>query len=331
MTLQVAVLGAGRWGSRLARALANTPRARVALVVDPSAEARRRAEASGYLTASEPRAAFEDPHIGAVVIATPSPTHATLARAALEANRHVLVEKPLGLSVAEVAPLRALAMQRRRVLLVGHLLRYHPGVERLVELARSGELGAMRYLHATRLNLGTVRSTENAWWSLAPHDVSTVLAIVGRLPVRVGARGAAYLDPKIEDVVHAHLEFDGGVFAAIHVSWLDPQKRRQLTLVGSRRMATFDDLEPMEKLRLLDVASSSDDGGALRPRRGDIAVLRLEPVEPLAAELAHFVACVLDGVAARTGIDEGLDVVRVLEAGQRSLAAGGVLVSLDGA
>jgi predicted dehydrogenase len=331
--LRTAVLGAGRWGKNLVRALAATPRVDVALVVDPSESARRRAEASGYRTASEANVALEDPSIEAVVIASPASTHARLALAALEAGKHVLVEKPLCLSLHEGEALRVAAARSRRVVMVGHLMRYHPGIEKLAELMRGGELGATRYLYATRVNLGTVRANENAWWSLAPHDVSVFLALLGRLPLRVSARGAAYVNPDVEDVVFAHLEFSGGVIGAIHVSWLDPHKRRQLTIVGERRMATFDDVEPSEKVRVFDVAPAIDNdfdsfAELTLLRHGDIAIPRLAPVEPLAAELAHFVECVLEHRAPLTGIEEGLAVVRVLEAGQRSLEAGGAAVTL---
>ncbi len=345
MTLRMAVLGAGRWGKTLVRALGSVAGAEVARVVDPSDEARHWASALGLRTSPEARAAFEDPAIDAVVIAAPGELHAPLTVAALGAGKHVFVEKPLCRSLEEGARIRAALLASDRVLMVGHLMLYHPAVDKLRELVRSGELGALRYLTATRVNLGTVRTHENAWWSLAPHDVAMILALTQTLPVRVSARGAAYLNPSVEDVVFAHLEFPGGVFAAIHVSWLEPCKRRELTVVGARRMATFDDMQPSEKVRVFDVGPEpTGEFGSFAElvalRHGDITIPRVSHAEPLKVELTTFVASALAASRSRSvgapsfdasslsGIDQGLDVVRVLEAGQRSLESGGAAVAL---
>lgn len=334
MTVRLAVLGAGRWGKTLIRAFSSLPQVSVGLVVDPTAEARRWAADFNLPTAAEARAALDDPSFDAVAIAAPAALHAELTIRALHAGKHVFVEKPLCLSTAEGSRLRRAAEAAERVVMVGHLMLYHPAVEGLLQLVREGELGAVRYLHASRLNCGTVRVHENAWWSLAPHDLSMIISLLGELPTRVSARGVALSRSNIEDVVFAHLDFPGGVQASLHVSWLEPEKRRQLTVVGERRTALFDDVAVVEKLRVFDVGAH-----LRRAERTPTELLEAAPntrfgsrgrsVEPLQAELAHFIAAVLEGSKPRTGIDEGLKVVRVLEAGQRSLEAGGRAVPVE--
>ncbi len=336
MSVRLAVLGAGRWGKNLVRAFAALPGVQVALVVDPSEEARRRAEAHGFRTAAEPGAAFEDPAIDAVAVAAPAEQHASLTIAGLSAGKHVFVEKPLCMSTAEGVRLRLAAQATDRVLMVGHLMLYHPAVHKLRELVRGGELGETRTITATRVNFGTVRTHENAWWSLAPHDVSMILDLVGGMPSRISARGAAHLNPAVEDVVFAHLEFPAGVLAAVHVSWLHPLKRRELTIVGSRRMAIFDDMAASEKVRVFDVASEptlefESFAEFVARGHGDIVSPQLSAEEPLRLELLHFVRCIVERTPPRTGIEGGLDVVRVLEAGQRSLRSGGASVPVEDA
>jgi predicted dehydrogenase len=305
----------------------------VACVVDPCKSARARATALGLPVVESPSAVLDDPSITGVFVATPPASHVTLAVDALMAGKHVLVEKPLATSVAECRRLADAERASGRKVLVGHLMLYHPALTKLRELCRSGALGRLRYLYATRVNLGTVRATENAWWSLAPHDLSMMLELVGGLPTSVAARGAAYVREGVEDVVFANLEFPGGVLASLHVSWLDPHKRRQLTVVGEERMVTFDDMEPSDKVRVFEVEGGPRTDFAsfaelVALRQGDIAIPRLEPVESLQAELSHFLAVVRGDAEPRTGLASGLDVVRVLEAGQRSLMLGGSSVLL---
>jgi predicted dehydrogenase len=218
-------------------------------------------------------------------------------------------------------------------LMVGHLMHYHPAVHKLRQLVRTGELGTLRYLYATRVNLGTVRREENAWWSLAPHDLSMILDLVGTLPERIAVHGAAYLTPGVEDVVFAHLQFPQGIVASIHVSWLDPHKRRELTVVGDRQMVSFDDVEPGEKLRIYDKGADiksefSSFAEFVALRHGDVSIPRLEAIEPLQAELEHFAISMLTSTTPRTSLTAGLNVVRVLEAGQKSLVSGGLPVEL---
>lgn len=334
MTLRVALFGAGRWGRTLARSLVAMPEVSLVCVVDPDVEARERARAFGAEVTDLAGRALCDPSIDAVFVATPPATHAPLVEAALAAGKHVFVEKPLCLSMAEGRRIERAAGQAGRAVLVGHLMLYHPAVAKLRELVRDGILGRLRYLYATRVNLGTVRTTESVWWSLAPHDVSMVLALVGEPPERVSARGVAFLQPGIEDVVFAQLEFPSGVVAHLHVSWLEPHKRRELTIVGSRRAATFDDMQPSDKVRVFDIEAGprtdfESFAELVALRQGDIAIPRLEPKEPLRAELEHFVAVVRGEVTPRTCLASGLDVMRVLEAGQRSLEQSGATTAVE--
>lgn len=331
--LRLAVIGAGMWGKNLVRAFTSNPQVDLRLVADRSPEARDRAAAMGLATAETAEAALIDPSIEAVAIATPAPTHASLTIDALRAGKHVLVEKPLCLRLADGEPIRRAAAAAQRVVMVGHLMLYHPAFDKLRSLVRAGDLGSVYYLCSTRVNLGVARLHENAWWSLAPHDISMILELIGSEPLRIAAHGSCHLTPKIEDVVFAHLDFPGGVTAAIHVSWLDPRKVRELTVVGSRKMAVFDDMEPAEKIRIHDVAADAPAdfnsyAELIALRRGDILTPRLPAVEPLQVELHHFIRCVLDGHEPHTGIDKSLQVVRVLEAGQRSLQRGGIPVEV---
>ncbi len=331
-----ALVGAGTWGRTLLRAICATTALDLRLVVDPSAMARERAQliAPSITMVGDVRMALENASIEAIVIATPAITHANLVVAALKAGKHVFVEKPLCMSTAEGERIQRAARVSSRVLMVGHLMLYHPAIQKLRHVVRSGELGTLRYLYATRVNLGTVRREENAWWSLAPHDLSMILDLVGMLPERIAVHGAAYLTPGVEDVVFAHLVFPGGIVASIHVSWLDPHKRRELTVVGDRKMVSFDDVEPGEKLRIYDKGADvksefTSFAEFVALRHGDVSIPRLEAIEPLQAELEHFATSMSMSTEPYTSLASGLDVVRVLEAGQRSLESGGLPIVIS--
>jgi predicted dehydrogenase len=264
-----------------------------------------------------------DPELDAVALATPVPTHAELAARVLEAGKHCFVEKPLAERVADAERAVEAARAAQRVLMVGHLLEYHPGVLRLKEIADSGELGEIRYIYSNRLNLGVLREEENALWSLGAHDVSVLLALAGEEPHEVQARGESYMKPGIEDVVFCFLRFPSGLSAHLHLSWLDPHKERRFTVVGSRRMATFDDMELERKVAVYDKGFDERAGsyGEYITRSGDTWSPRIPNTEPLRAECEHFVACVRDGATPRSDGESGLRVVRVLEALQDSLEA----------
>ena len=336
--IRLAVLGTGAWGINHVRAfarLAERGAVDVVAVCDPSAEARGRAArlAAKARAVATPEELLADPAIDAVVIATPAVTHARLATAALEAGKHVLVEKPLALSGADARATVAAAERAGRVLMVGHLMLFHPGVERLRQMIGAGELGQLYYLYAQRVNLGKVRRDENALWSLAPHDLSMILSLLGESPGTVSARGGSYLQPGIEDVVFVNLRFASGIVASIQISWLDPRKERRLTLVGSKKMVEFDDVHPVEKLRIYDKGydrppTFTEYAEYLSIRSGDIHIPQVSMVEPLELECRHFLDCVAHGKRPLTDGASALEVVRVLEAAQRSLAADGAPVSL---
>jgi len=335
--VRVGIVGTGEWGGNLARVFADLPGAVLVRVAD--LEPRRRAEVRrrhpGVETSADGAAVMVAADVDAVVIAAPAAAHHALAAAALDAGKDVLVEKPLALSSKDASDLVARARRRRRILMTGHLLLYHPAVARLKALVDGGRLGDVRYLYSQRVNLGRVRSDENALWSLAPHDVSVMSHLLGGPPTSVGARGAAWLRRGIEDVVFLTMRWPGGRLGQVQVSWLDPHKERRLTVVGSRRMAVFDDMEAREKLRIYDmtVDPPGEHGGpgeALGIRFGDVTSPRLPPGEPLRLECRHFVECVRRRSAPRSDGAEGLAVVRVLEAATASLARDGATVAVGG-
>ncbi|HUT32446.1 MAG TPA: Gfo/Idh/MocA family oxidoreductase [Planctomycetota bacterium] len=327
----VAVVGAGNWGKNLVRNFAALPGAELRYVCDLN-EKTRLAMAQAYpksKAVNDLRMPLGDPAVDAVVVVVDAPAHYKVAKAALEAGKHVYVEKPLTLSAAEAQELTDLAASKGRKLMVGHLLEYHPAVNYIKEMVARGEVGQALYLYFQRVNLGIVRSTENAWWSLAPHDISVACYLFDAAPVAVSAAGHAYLQPGIEDVVFANLKFADGRMAHIHVSWLDPHKIRKVTLVGSAKMVVFDDMDASEKIRIYDkgadvqrksVASYVE---AITLRTGDILIPQIPAAEPLQVECQHFLQCIEKDTTPRSDGADGVRVVRVLEAGSRSLAQGG--------
>jgi predicted dehydrogenase len=321
--VRVGVVGLGYWGPNLARNFDGLPGCELTWVCDASQEARERVAPSLHdaRVTAELDELLADPRLDAVALATPVPTHAELAARVLEAGKHCFVEKPLAERVGDAERAVEAARAAQRVLMVGHLLEYHPGVLRLKEIADSGELGEIRYIYSNRLNLGVLREEENALWSLGAHDVSVLLALAGEEPHEVEARGESYMQPGIEDVVFCFLRFPSGLSAHLHLSWLDPHKERRFTIVGSRRMATFDDMELERKVTVYDKGFDERAGsyGEYITRSGDTWSPRIPNAEPLRAECGHFVACVRDGATPRSDGESGLRVVRVLEALQDSL------------
>ena len=322
--LSIALVGLGYWGPNLARNFAAIEDCELAWCCDASEQARAR------LAGQYPNTRFTDdlaevladPDVDAVVLATPVPTHAELAVRVLESGKHCFVEKPLGQSVADAQLAVDAAQSTGKTLMVGHLLEYHPGVQRLKELSDSGELGdEIYYIYGNRLNLGKVRADENALWSLGAHDVSVLLYLADEEPHEVVARGESYVREGVEDVVFCFLRFPSGLSAHLHLSWLDPHKERRFTIVGSKRMATFDDMALEGKLTIYDkgVDETSRGYGEYITRSGDIFSPRIPNVEPLRVECEHFVRCVRTGERPRSDGESGLRVVRVLEGLQNSL------------
>jgi len=259
--------------------------------------------------------------IDGVVIATPAETHYTLAREAILANKHVYVKKPLVLDEDEGEELIALANERGRVLMVGHLLQYHPVFIRLKELASSGELGRINYIYSNRLNLGKIRREENILWSFAPHDISMILALAGEDPENVFATGGNYLHQKIADVTTTHLEFPSGLRAHVFVSWLHPFKEQKLVVVGDKKMAVFDDTQPWEEKLLLYPHQINWQNNVPVPVKGEPERLDIPQSEPLRQECEHFLHCMANGKRPITDGNEGLRVLKILNTAQRSLDA----------
>lgn len=316
-SVRVAVVGCGAWGRNHVRTHAGL--GSLAAVVDPDpAVAAAQAEAHGA-----PARTFDevlaDPSIDAVVLAAPAADHARLADAAIAAGKHAFVEKPLALTVEDAERTVALAEASDRVLMVGHLLQYHPAFLALKDLVADGGLGELRYLYSNRLNLGQFRQEENSLWSFAPHDLSMLLSLVGTEPDEVWATGASYLSHDVADVTTTHLGFPGGVRAHVFVSWLHPFKEQRLVVVGSDAMVVFDDTQPWEsKVVRYDHGVDWSDGRP-RPAKAEGVPIVLEQTEPLKVECQHFLDCVATGATPRTDGHEGLRVLRVLARAQASL------------
>jgi predicted dehydrogenase len=322
-TVRAGVVGLGYWGPNLARNIAAIPGCELTWLCDASEGARERLARSfpGARTTARIEDLLEDENLDAVVLATPVPTHAKLAIAAAEAGKHCFVEKPMATTAADAERAVAAAARSGTVLMVGHLLEYHPAVSRLKALIDSSELGDLYYVYGNRLNLGKLREDENALWSLGAHDVSVVLHLIGEEPEECLAHGASYVRNGVQDVVFCYLRFPSGVVAHLHLSWLDPHKERRMTVVGSQKMATFDDMLIEGKLTVYDKGFDEDtrSWGEYIARSGDTFSPQIPNVEPLRLECEHFIECVRSGAQPRSDGASGLRVVRVLERLQRSL------------
>jgi predicted dehydrogenase len=325
---RLAVIGAGAWGANHVRVLASEARCELVAIADPDPAAIARAHAIAPAARRDSvDAILADPQVDALVIASPAPTHAELATAAIAAGKHVLVEKPLALDLASARRVAAALRATDRIAMVGHLMVYHPAVVRLRQLLRSGTLGELHYLHATRANLGRLRSDENALWSFGPHDLSMIDYLLERSPVSVTARGQSVLQPGVEDVVFLTLRYASGELAHLHLSWLHPRKERRLTVVCAQKMLEFDDVSA-EKLKIYDKGFDR-----LRPftqfaeyltiRDGDVHIPSIAMEEPLRLEIRHFLDCIERGIEPLTSIASGVRVVAVLEAAEQSLRADG--------
>ena len=333
--LAVGVVGLGYWGPNLARNFAALDGCELRWCCDRAEDRveRWRSAFPGTLFTPQLDDLLVDDGLDAVVVATDVPSHAPIALAALAAGKHCFVEKPLSQSSSDAGEIAAAAQGAGLVLMVGHLLEYHPGVAKLKEILESGELGEVRYVYSNRLNLGVIREAENALWSLGAHDVSVLLHLLEEEPVEVLARGESFVRDGVEDVVFCHLRFSSGRVAHMHLSWLDPHKERRFTVVGARRMATFDDMELDRKVTVYDKGFDPDfrNYGEYITRSGDVMSPQISNEEPLRIECRHFVDCIASGSEPRSGAVSGLRTVRVLEALQLSLDGGGVPIQLAAA
>ncbi|HOX05453.1 MAG TPA: Gfo/Idh/MocA family oxidoreductase [Planctomycetota bacterium] len=335
--LNLAVVGCGYWGPNLARNFDSLPTCRLGAICDSSRE--RLGKALVRHPAARPLASFDellsDGDLEAVAIATPVRTHYELARRALERGLHVFIEKPMTSSTAEAEELVALADKKGLVLMVGHVFVYSPAVRKIKKLMADGELGKVFYISSQRLNLGIHQQDINVAWDLAPHDISIILYLLDQLPEHVNCSGQAHLASGIEDVTVMTLKFADGPFASIQSSWLDPNKVRRTTIVGSRKMIVYDDIEPLEKIRIYDKrveAPRQYDSFGSFPfayHYGDMLAPHIEQDEPLRVECQRFVDCVRNGERSESGGREGLAVVRVLEAANESLRDGGHAIRLQ--
>jgi predicted dehydrogenase len=318
---RVAHAGVGGWGRNVARVVAEL--ADLAWICDVDEE--RQGQYAARYPQARVTAVFDDlladDTVDAVVIATPVPTHYTLAKQALEAGKHVFVEKPPAMRGAEMEELVALAEERDLVLMPGHLLLYHPGLRAVKELVDAGALGEVACVYGNRQNLGVIRSNENALWSLGVHDLSVILWLLGEEPSEVVAYGQDFVQPGIEDVVFCFLRFPSGKVAHMHLSWLDPQKMRKMTVVGRERMVVFDDMELERKVTVYEKApwEPAETYGEWRTRTGDIYSPKISMDEPLKLELQHFLRLVAEGPGDHREARDGLAVVRTLDRLSESL------------
>jgi predicted dehydrogenase len=332
--IRAGVIGFGYWGPNFVRVLRGLPDCEVVGIADTRdaalvAAARMHPGVALFRTVDD----LLEAGVDAVAVATPASSHFEIGKQLLEAGVDVLIEKPLALSVREGRELAEMAEARRRILMVGHLLEFHPGLVQFRETVRSGELGELYYLYTTRVNLGKVRAAESALWDLAPHDVSVIRFLTDARPLAVSAQGGSYLRRGLEDVVFATITFEGGILANLHVSWLDPHKVRRITVVGNRRMAVFDDMEPSEKIRIIDKGIDRREHyesyqDAITERVGDIRIPPVPVGEPLKIEAAHFLDCVTRRTRPRTDARCGIGVLEVLEAIDRSIRSGGASVEV---
>jgi predicted dehydrogenase len=305
----VGVIGLNYWGPNLVRNFDDLAQLTWLCDVDVERLTQIGARHPAARTTAQHREMLADPELDAVVIATPVPTHYELAREALEAGKHVFVEKPPAMRAAEMDELVALAAANDRVLMPGHLLLYHPGVLKLKELIDGGELGEVLCVYGNRVNLGIVRTNENALWSLGVHDLSVILYLVDEEPELATAQGSASIHPGVEDVVFCFLRFPSGKIAHMHLSWLDPHKMRKMTVVGREKMVVFDDMEPERKVTVYE-KTVGNDGSAYS---GDISIPKIATDEPLRLECAYFLE-LLDGKHDREKVArDGARVVRALE------------------
>jgi UDP-2-acetamido-3-amino-2,3-dideoxy-glucuronate N-acetyltransferase len=326
--MRIAVVGAGYWGANLVRIFHQLRVLHEVCDFSPERLAQLAKQHPDVAMTQSYEAILKDPAVDAVVIATPAETHYAMALDALMAGKDVYVEKPLTLRCEEAEELIAAAEMRRRILMVGHLLEFHPAITRLNELIQSGELGRLEYVYSNRLNMGKVRREENALWSFAPHDISVILLLLKQMPIQVAATGGTYLQPNIADVTVSTMLFQRGVRAHLFVSWLHPYKEQKLVVVGEHGMAVFDDVRKTEKLQLYDKKIGLVNGQFIAEKPA-ARVVELSADEPLLLECRHFLECVETRQTPKTDGRDGWRVLRVLEASQRSLTMNGEPVQLE--
>ena len=319
---QISVIGAGYWGKNLIRNYAQLGSLHGFYDTDSQQKEKIQAAYAHAISFDTVSDLLDDDQCDGVIIATPAETHGALARQALEAGKNVFVEKPLCLNLQEAETLRDLAARNNLILMVGHMLRYHPAFIALKEHVKAGKIGHLRYIYSNRLSLGKIRREENALWSFAPHDISMILALSGATPSQVVSNGEAYLTPGVADTTLTHMTFADGLQAHIFVSWLHPYKEQRLVVVGSEGMVVFNDVEngPEKLMHYEHQVGWTDDLPTVE--KADAQAIFYDAVEPLAQECRHFLECIESGQSPVTDAQEGINVLSVLDASQRSLVTG---------
>ena len=333
--IRLAQIGVGHWGKNLLRNFDAISACRIVAVCDSSHSARQFVK-DRYPTAETTeniQDILDRDDIDGIIIATETPSHYSMARVALESGRHVFVEKPMAQTVEEAETLVSLSDATGCHCMVGHLLLYHPAFNYVEDLIQGGTLGDTYYMYSVRVNLGIVRQRENALQSLAPHDLSIALAFLKQKPVAVAVHAQAYLQPNVCDVAFSTVFFQSGALAHLHTSWLDPHKVRKVTLVGSKKMVVIDEMNSAEKVRIYDKGVNAPEyvefAESMTTRVGDISIPNIQMLEPLRVECSHFVDCIRTGEMPRSDARNGLAVVRLLEAAQKSLESGGAKIPVN--
>jgi len=334
---QVAVIGCGYWGPNLIRNFSVLSDCKMKAVCDANQKRLDHMKQlyPGIQTTADFHALLDDPEIEAIAIATPVHTHHEMAKASLSAGKHTMIEKPMASSVAQCKELVELAEKNKLTLMVGHTFIYTSVVRRIKEIVDKGDLGDILYASSRRLNLGLFQKDINVTWDLAPHDISIILYLLNERPVSVHCQGKAHINPNIEDITNLTLDFSGGAFATIQSSWLDPNKIREMTVVGSKRMLVYDDLEPLEKIKIYDKRVETpphyDTFAEFQYsyHYGDTYSPYIKQIEPLRTECQHFLDCIKTGKRPDTSGWEGLEVVQILEAASQSLKNGGNRIEID--
>jgi predicted dehydrogenase len=335
--INIAVVGCGYWGPNLIRNFSALPECHVRYVCDK--DEKRLAHMKQLYLPSETTKEFDkivgDKEVDAVVVATPVHLHYELAKKALQAGKHALVEKPMTQTAEHGNELVQLAAKKKLTLMVGHTFIYSAPVRRIREIVQSGDIGEIQYISSRRLNLGLFQKDINVAWDLAPHDISIILYLLGRPPVSVNCQGKAHVNKDIEDVTNMSLNFDNGGFATIHSSWLDPNKVREMVIVGSKRMIVYNDNEPLEKIKIYDKRVETpphyDTFAEFQYsyHYGDMYAPYIKQVEPLKVECQQFLECIRTGKKPETSGLDGLRVIQILEASSRSLKSGGARIEID--
>jgi len=339
MSVQINIIGAGHWGPNLIRNFNSLSGVAVGKVadLDPQRLAQVTARFPGICTTTSSKEAIEDPAADAVAIITPVSSHFELAKQALNAGKHVFLEKPLCSTIAQCDQLIALAKERKRVLMVGHVFLFNPGILKIKQILDSGALGRIFYVDAVRTNLGPIRSDVNALWDLAPHDFSIIDFWLGESAVSVSATGSRVNQGLLEDVVFASVKYRSGVIAHCHASWLNPRKVRQITVVGEKKMLVWDDIDPARVVQVYDHSFSLSENSfpdgfgnhRLQCFQGDLAIPRVTGEEPLLAECRHFVDCVTNDIPCRADGNSGREAVRILTAADQSIQENGRYIEIN--